>query len=109
MISLAGLAIRPGMLWEARAVLDTNIRFLKQGLIPNRFPDSGQPPEHDTMDATLWMFQALSTYLRVSGDWRFIADRLEALQGIIDRAVRRTRRSTQMDPRHGSLAARRHA
>jgi len=104
MISLAGLAIRPGMLWEARAVLDTNIRFLEQGLIPNRFPDSGQPPEYDTMDATLWMFQALSTYLRVSGDWRFIADRLEALQGIIDWHVRGTRHNIRMDPQDGLLA-----
>ena len=78
MISLPGLAMRPGMLWEARAVLDTNIRYLDRGLIPNRFPDTGQPPEYDTMDATLWMFQALATYLRISGDWRFVADRLDA-------------------------------
>ena len=104
MISLPGLAIRPGMLWEARAVLDTNIRYLDQGLIPNRFPDSGHPPEYDTMDATLWMFHALSAYLGVSGDWRFIADRLDALQGIIDWHVRGTRHNIRMDPQDGLLA-----
>jgi predicted glycogen debranching enzyme len=103
MISLPGLAMRPGMLWEARAVLDTNIHYLDQGLIPNRFPDSGQPPEYDTMDATLWMFQALCAYLRVSGDWRFIADRLDALQGIIDWHVRGTRHNIRMDPQDGLL------
>ena len=104
MISLPGLAMRPGMLWEARAVLDTNIRYLDQGLIPNRFPDSGQSPEYDTMDATLWLFQALSTYVRVSGDWRFVADRLDALQGIIDWHVRGTRHNIRMDPQDGLLA-----
>ena len=104
MISLPGLAMRPGMLWEARAVLDTNIRYLDRGLIPNRFPDTGQPPEYDTMDATLWMFQALATYLRISGDWRFVADRLDALQGIIDWHVRGTRHNIQMDSEDGLLA-----
>src|SRR2546428_13898144 len=56
------------------------------------------------MDATLWMFQALSAYLRVSGDWRFIVDRLETLQGIIDWHVRGTRHNIRMDPQDGLLA-----
>jgi predicted glycogen debranching enzyme len=104
MISLPGLATRPGSLWEARAVLDTNFRCLDQGLIPNRFPDNGQKPEYNTMDATLWMFQALAAYLRVSGDWRFIAERLSALEGIIDWHVRGTRHNIRMDDRDGLLA-----
>ena len=104
MISLPGLATRPGSLWEARAVLDTNFRYLDQGLIPNRFPDSGQAPEYDTMDATLWMFQALAAYLRVSGDWRFVADRLGALEDIIDWHVRGTRHNIRVDDRDGLLA-----
>src|SRR5205814_5300652 len=84
MISLRGLAMRPGTLWEARAVLDTNMRFLDQGLIPNRFPDSGQPPEYNAMDATLWMFAALAAYVEASGDWRFLAERLGAIESVID-------------------------
>ena len=104
MISLPGLAIRPGSLWEARAILETSIGFLDQGLIPNRFPDGGQAPEYETMDATLWMFQALAGYLRVSGDWRFIADRLDQLQAVIDWHVRGTRHNIRMDPDDGLLA-----
>jgi predicted glycogen debranching enzyme len=103
MISLAGLAIRPGTLWEARAVLDTYISFLREGLIPNRFPDSGESPEYDAMDATLWMFQALAAYLRVSGDWRFIADRLDALEGVIEWHVRGTRHNIRVDAGDGLL------
>jgi predicted glycogen debranching enzyme len=104
MISLPGLAMRPGTLWEARAVLDTYIQYLDQGLIPNRFPDSGQAPEYNTIDATLWLFQALAAYLRASRDWRFIADRLEALEAVIDWHVRGTRHNIRMDPADGLLA-----
>jgi len=103
MIGLPGLAMRPGSLWEARAVLETNLQYLDQGLIPNRFPDGGQAPEYDTMDATLWLFQALAAYLRVSGDWRFIADRLDAFEGVIDWHVRGTRHNIRMDDGDGLL------
>jgi len=104
MISLPGLAMRPGSLWEARAVLDTNLRYLDQGLLPNRFPDSGEAPEYNTMDATLWLFQALAAYLRVSGDWRFIADWLRALEDIIEWHIQGTRHNIRMDDRDGLLA-----
>ncbi|HEY4870873.1 MAG TPA: amylo-alpha-1,6-glucosidase [Candidatus Dormibacteraeota bacterium] len=104
MISLPGLAMHPGTLWEARAVLDTYIRYIDQGLIPNRFPDGGQAPEYNTIDATLWLFQAVAAYLRASHDWRFIADRLEALEAIIDWHVRGTRHNIRMDPADGLLA-----
>ena len=104
MISLAGLAIRPGTLWEARAVLDTYLSYLDRGLIPNRFPDDGDAPEYDTMDATLWLFQALVAYLRASGDWQFIADRLDALEGVIDWHVAGTRHNIRMDASDALLA-----
>ena len=104
MISLPALAMRPGTLWEARSVLGTNIRFLDRGLIPNRFPESGEPPEYNTIDATLWLFQALAAYLRASGDWRFIADRLDALEGIIDWHVGGTWHNIRMDEGDGLLA-----
>jgi predicted glycogen debranching enzyme len=104
MISLPGLAMRPGTLWEARAVLDTFIRYLDQGLLPNRFPDAGEAPEYNTIDATLWLFQALAAYLRASRDWRFIGDRMEALEAVIDWHVRGTRHNIRMDPTDGLLA-----
>jgi len=104
MISLPALGMRPGLLWEARAVLDTYIRYLDHGLIPNRFPDGGESPAYDTIDATLWLFQAVAAYLQASSDWRFIADRLDALEGIIDWHVGGTRHNIGMDHRDGLLA-----
>jgi predicted glycogen debranching enzyme len=104
MISLPGLVMRPGALWEARGVLDTYISYLDQGLIPNRFPDGGEAPEYGTMDATLWLFQALAAYLRASSDWLFIADRLDAIEAIIDWHVRGTHHNIHMDASDGLLA-----
>jgi predicted glycogen debranching enzyme len=104
MISLPGLTMRPGALWEARGALDTYIGFLDQGLIPNRFPDGGEAPEYGTIDATLWLFQALAAYLRETADWRFVADRLDALEGIINWHVKGTRHNIQMDATDGLLA-----
>jgi predicted glycogen debranching enzyme len=104
MISLAGIAIRPGTLWQARAVLNTFLEYLDEGLIPNRFPEAGDAPNYDTMDATLWLFQALAAYLRTSGDWRFIAGRLDALESIIDWHVTGTRHNIKMDASDGLLA-----
>ena len=104
MISVPGLAMRPGSLWEARAVLDTYIKYVDHGLIPNRFPDGGEAPEYNTIDATLWLFQAVAAYLRASGDWRFIVDRLDALEGVIEWHVNGTRHNIGMDHRDGLLA-----
>jgi predicted glycogen debranching enzyme len=104
MISLPGLTLRPGTLWEARAILETTLSYLDQGLIPNRFPDSGDAPQYNTMDATLWLFQALAAYLRASGDWRFISERLDAIEGIIDWHLRGTHHNIRMDSRDALLA-----
>jgi predicted glycogen debranching enzyme len=104
MISLPGLALRPGSLWEARAVLETNLGYLDQGLIPNRFPDRGEAPEYNTMDATLWMFQAIAAYLRASGDWHFVQERLDRLEEIIDWHRRGTHHNIHVDEADGLLA-----
>jgi predicted glycogen debranching enzyme len=104
MISLPGLALRPGTLWEARAVLETYLDLVDQGLIPTRFPDSGGPPEYDAIDATLWLFVALAGYLRTSGDWRFCVDRLDTLASIIEAHINGTRHNIRMDPADGLLA-----
>ncbi|MGH9667968.1 MAG: amylo-alpha-1,6-glucosidase, partial [Bryobacteraceae bacterium] len=42
--------------------------------IPNRFPDSGEKPEYNTADATLWMFQAVKSYLDAGGEAGFVRD-----------------------------------
>ena len=74
MISLPGLLIVPGRLHEARLIIEEFLMWLRQGLIPNRFPDFGSEPEYNTADATLWMFQAVRAYLAAGGDREFLKD-----------------------------------
>ena len=74
MISLPGLLIGPGRLEEARAIIEGFLEYLNQGLIPNRFPDSGETPEYNTADATLWMFQAVRYWLAAGGPQAFLRD-----------------------------------
>ncbi len=43
----------------ARTILKTFAAFVDQGMLPNRFPDQGEQPEYNTVDATLWYFHAI--------------------------------------------------
>ena len=63
MISLPGLATLLGRYELAAGILKTYAAFVDRGMLPNRFPDGGEPPEYNTADATLWMFHALEDYL----------------------------------------------
>ena len=74
MISLPGLLIAPGFLDAARAIIEGFLQSRSQGLIPNRFPDAGETPEYNTVDATLWMFQAVRAWLATGRDRAFLRD-----------------------------------
>ena len=76
MISLPGLLIARGDLKEAREIIEGFLQFRNQGIIPNRFPDTGETPEYNTADATLWMFQAVRVWLQAGGDPAFLRDRI---------------------------------
>ncbi len=64
MISLPGLTLVTGRYDEARNILRAFARSIDRGMLPNRFPDTGQTPEYNTVDATLWMFHAVFEFLR---------------------------------------------
>jgi predicted glycogen debranching enzyme len=104
MIALRGVALATGCYAEARAILRTFIASLDGGMLPNAFHDPGQPTEYNTIDATLWLFQALAYYLQVTEDWPFVEAQLDALQEVIRWHVAGTRYGIRMDPRDGLLA-----
>ncbi len=72
MISLPGLLISRGLLVDAAKILQCFLDHMSQGVIPNLFPDSGQTPEYNTADGTLWMFIAVKRYLDAGGDPAFV-------------------------------------
>jgi predicted glycogen debranching enzyme len=103
MISLPGLLLSTGRYNEARGLLKAFASYTHGGLIPNRFPDSGEAPEYNTIDATLWMFHALDRYLTTTGDWSLLNELFLTLSGIIDRHVEGTIYGIGVDPADGLL------
>jgi len=84
MISLAGLAFATGQFDTAREILLAFAEVLNEGLIPNRFSDSGEQPEYNTVDGTLWFVHAIGEFLRRGQDEQFVRRYLyERLKEII--------------------------
>ena len=75
------------------------------GQLPNRFPDEGQAPEYNTVDATLWYFEAIRAYHEATGDKTLLRDLFPVLQDIVDWHVRGTRYQIHVDPADGLLYA----
>jgi predicted glycogen debranching enzyme len=97
MIALPGLALATGRHEVARNVLRTFGQFVSEGMLPNRFPDAGEAPEYNTVDATLWFFHALDEYLAATGDRQLIAELYPVLLHIVDAHVKGTRYRIHVD------------
>ena len=80
MIALRGLCLSTGRWKEAKSILKEFSIHLKDGLLPNRFPDHGEIPEYNTLDATLWFFVAVYDYYQKSADDKFVQDVLPLLE-----------------------------
>jgi len=103
MISLEGLALRTGRHSEAGQVLRTFAHHVRDGLIPNLFPEGGNEGLYHTADATLWMFHALSRYLEATGDRHTLRLLLPVLHDIVRKHLRGTRFGISVDPDDGLL------
>ncbi|HOS94389.1 MAG TPA: amylo-alpha-1,6-glucosidase [Armatimonadota bacterium] len=104
MIALPGLTLTTGRAEDARQILLTYAEFVDQGMLPNRFPDSGEAPDYNTVDATLWYFVALHYYVEATGDLDTARRLLPVLMEIIRAHVRGTRYGIGVDS-DGLLAA----
>jgi glycogen debranching enzyme len=105
MIALSGLTLATGRPEVAQRILHTFARFVSQGMLPNRFPDEGQAPEYNTVDATLWYFEAIRAYHEATGDATLLQNLFPVLADIIDWHVRGTRYQIHVDPADGLLYA----
>jgi predicted glycogen debranching enzyme len=63
-IALRGLALATGRYADAESILLEWSRALSQGMLPNRFPDGGDAPEYNSVDASLWFVVTVHDYLR---------------------------------------------
>lgn len=97
MISLEGLTLRTGRFAEARYILDMFAQYVRDGLIPNLFPEGSHEGLYHTADATLWFFHALDRYVETSGDRHTLRELLPLLEHIVGWHVRGTHFGIQMD------------
>jgi predicted glycogen debranching enzyme len=105
MISLPGLATILGRYDIAAGIFKTYARFVDRGMLPNRFPDLGEAPEYNTVDATLWMFHALDDYLQARRDPELLGELFPVLVDIIHAHVHGTRYGIHVDANDGLLYA----
>lgn len=98
MISLPGLTLATGRYNLAKSILSTFSKYCSEGMLPNRFPDEGEEPDYNTVDATLWFFNAIYQYFLYTNDDNFIKNALfPVLKEIIEWHERGTRFSIFVD------------
>lgn len=83
MISLPGLLLWTGRFEEAREVLLTFGRHIRNGLLPNYFPEDGGPPLYNSADAALWYLRAWALYTKVSNDTATVRSVFPSLKDIV--------------------------
>ena len=103
MISLEGLTLTTGRTLEAGYILRTFGYYVRNGLIPNMFPDGGKEGLYHTADATLWFFHALGRYLVATADRATLQLLLPTLCDIAEHHLRGTKFNIHVDPADGLL------
>src|ERR1700686_1820396 len=74
-------------------------------MLPNQFPRAGAAPAYNTVDATLWYFEAVRQYYEATSDIGLLHELFPVLDGIVDAHVRGTRYHIHVDPPDGLLCA----
>jgi predicted glycogen debranching enzyme len=97
MISLEGLTLCTGRHAEARGILMTFAHHLRDGLIPNLFPEGDQEGLYNTADATLWFFHAIDRYVTVTQHRELLRELLPSLEEIVQRHLAGTRFGIRVD------------
>lgn len=98
MIALPGLTLSTNRPEIARGILVEFSKHVSQGMLPNRFPDAGETPDYNTVDATLWYFEAVRAYAEETGDYDLVQEVLyPVLSEIITWHLRSTRYNIHVD------------
>ena len=97
-ISLPGLCLVTGRMDVAWQVIASFAGHVSEGMVPNRFPDVGEQPEYNTIDASLWFIHTIHRYLMASRDETRVRETAwPVVKQILDGYRRGTRYGIQMD------------
>jgi len=97
MISLEGLTLSTGRWTEARGTLLTFAHHLRDGLLPNLFPEGSKEGLYHTADATMWFFHAIDRFVEITGDVDTLRVLLPHLDDVVGFHVKGTRFGIRMD------------
>jgi len=103
MISLEGLTLLTGRAAEAGWILRTFAQHVRDGLIPNYFPEGDKEGVYHTADATLWFFHAVGRYLDYTNDRETLQRLLPLLLDIVQHHLHGTRFGIGVDRSDGLL------
>lgn len=97
MIALPGLTLATGRYVDAASILRTFLAYEKDGLVPNLFPEGGQEPMYNTVDAALLLIDTVYQYFRHTNDWNFVREAYPTMERIIAAYRRGTHHAIYMD------------
>ena len=103
MIAMPGLALVTGRTDVAKQILLAFSRLVDGGMLPNNFPDAGGAPEYNTIDATLWYFEAVRQYFAATQDSFTLKKLFPTFAKIVSAHVKGTRYNIHVDPADGLL------
>ncbi len=83
MVALPGLCLSVGRNEDAKNILSAFAKCVSEGMLPNHFPDNGEPIGYNSVDGTLWYFIAIYKYLEATNDKKFVLDELLPVLGDI--------------------------
>lgn len=84
MISLPGITMVTGRFAECKSILRTFAQYIKNGLLPNLFPEGDVEPMYNSVDAPLLFVNTVYEYMEFSKDYAFLDEIWPALTQIAE-------------------------
>lgn len=97
MIALPGITMVTGRFEECKSILRTFAKYIKNGLLPNLFPEGDENPMYNSVDAPLLFINTVYEYLQISKDEAFAEEMLPGLEEIAKAYQRGTDFHIHMD------------
>ena len=104
LIALPGLTLATGRPGVARKILGTWARYVDRGMLPNRFPEDAAAPAYNSVDAALWLVEAMRQYVEATHDTAFLEELFPKFQEIVRAYEQGTRYNIRADSADGLLA-----
>lgn len=84
MISLPGITLATGRYEDCKSILRTFAQYVKDGLLPNLFPEGDETPMYNSADAPLLFVNTVYEYLQSAGEDAFLEELWPALTQIVE-------------------------